>query len=188
MDTSSVGATSSSSTNTARESDAYGQMESADFFKLLITEMQNQDPFNPSETSDMISQVSQIRNIELSGNLTDTLSQMTEQQRTLGTTDLIGKYVQGEVEDDEGTVTTLSGVVTGVTFGEDGEAILELDSGLQMPATALSMITSTDSAAATSTSSSTTTSATEEDKSAAAAKSANAQKTPWFTWSSSIEL
>jgi len=186
METSSIGA---GSTNTVRESDSFGQMKSEDFFALLITEMQNQDPFNPNDTGDMINQVSQIRSIELSGNLTKTLGQMTEQQRTLGTAELIGKYVEGEVTDDEGNVTTLSGVVTGVSFGEDGAAILELDSGQKMPATALQMITSVDNPAVTTTPSSVTTPAgTEDDKAAAQSRTANPNKTPWFTWSSSVEL
>lgn len=178
-----------SSAAAPRESDAFGQMKSEDFYELLITEMQNQDPFNPNETSDMINQVSQIRSIELSSDLTSTLDRMTEQQRSFGTADLIGKFVQGEVTDAEGNVTQLSGVVTGVNFGPEGEITLELDSGQQMPSTALTTITSPESPAVTNTPSTVTTPGTDEaDKAAAQARTADQKPTPWFTWNSSIQL
>ena len=69
-------------------------LKSEDFFKLLVTEMRNQDPLEPSNTEDVISQVSQIRTIEQSTKRTDTLDQMTQQQRIGGASALIGKYVQ----------------------------------------------------------------------------------------------
>lgn len=186
METTGIG----SSSATPRESDAFGQMKSEDFFALLISEMQNQDPFNPNETADMINQVSQIRSIELSADLTSTLGQMTDQQRSLGTAELIGKFVEGEVTDAEGNVTQLSGVVTGVTLDGKGNATLELDSGQQMPATALRSITSAESPAAASTLSATTTPAAQADpnKADANARVNNQAQMPWFTLDSQIRI
>ena len=68
----------------------------------------------------MIGQVSQIRSIELSKNLTDALSQITSQQRTAGASDLLGKYVTATVANTDGSKQDISGVVTGVRFDSDG--------------------------------------------------------------------
>lgn len=104
-------------------------LKSEDFFRLLVTELQNQDPFKPAETADMISQVSQIRSIELSQGLTDALSQLTDQQHVAGVSELLGKYVQAQIENADGEPQTVDGIVTGLRFGSDGRTILELDTG-----------------------------------------------------------
>ena len=127
MSISAVGTTSSSAGTTSQQGMA--QLNSEDFFKLLVTEMQNQDPFEPSSTSDIIGQVSQIRSIEQNGQLTETLSALTNQQRMGGASELIGKYVQAITANSDGEATLEEGVVTAVRFLMDGTAVLELDTG-----------------------------------------------------------
>lgn len=104
-------------------------LKSEDFFKLLITELQQQDPLKPTETKDMIGQVSQIRTIEQSERLNSALEKMAEAQRTIGAGDFLGKYVVARTMDAEGQVREQAGVVTGVRFAPDGTALLDLDSG-----------------------------------------------------------
>src|SRR5690606_6250305 len=86
-------------------------LKSEDFFRILVTEMQQQDPLAPSETSDMISQVSQIRTIELSDQLTGTLDALAQQQRTANVSGLVGKFVSAEVTAADGSKSTVQGVV-----------------------------------------------------------------------------
>lgn len=107
----------------------FGAMSSEDFFKVLVTELQSQDPFEPAKTGDMISQVSQIRSIELSQTLTDTLGDLAAQQRNAGVGNLLGKFVVAEITGDDGAVREIDGIVTGIRFEPDGAATLELDSG-----------------------------------------------------------
>ena len=128
------------------ESRGLSGMKSEDFLKILVTEMQNQDPFEPAKTADMISQVSQIRSIELSGKLTDALDLMTRQQRIGDGSELIGKYVQAITTAADGGQTLHEGVVTGVRFGADGTVLLELDTGELVPATDVVRITTLDEA------------------------------------------
>jgi flagellar basal-body rod modification protein FlgD len=113
---------------------ALGRMKSEDFFKLLISELKSQDPFEPSKTSDMIAQVSQIRDIELSTQLTDTLGNMTQQQRNLGAAEMIGRYVEGSIPGVDGAAQAVGGIVTAVNFTQDGRVLLELDDGTTLPA------------------------------------------------------
>src|SRR5262245_35812400 len=106
-----------------------GSLKSEDFFRILITELRQQDPLQPAKTSDMISNVSQIRNIELSGQLTQTLDTIAKQQRTAGTSELIGKFIVAVTQAPDGTPMGTEGVVTSVQFASDGTAVLELDNG-----------------------------------------------------------
>jgi len=124
------------------------RMSSGDFFKLLIAELRQQDPLEPTKTGDMIGQVSQIRSIELSQQLTSTLQQLTHQQRTTGASELLGKYVEATATNSDGEPSTVSGVVTGVRFGHDGVMLLELDSGQVVRAADVTRIAATEPAQA----------------------------------------
>ena len=132
METYAVGSTAATTPSIDRS--GFNSMSSEDFFELLVTELQQQDPLEPTDTSDMLGQVSQIRTIEQSTQLMTTLEQLTQQQRTAGASDLLGKFVEAFSVDDEGTVSAIGGVVTSVRFGSDGVAVLELDTGQQLSA------------------------------------------------------
>ncbi len=169
-------------------------LKSEDFFRLLIAELRQQDPLQPSKTEDMIGQVSQIRSIELSGQLTDALSAITQQQRTSGASDLLGKYVTAHVAGDDGQPVQQSGIVTGVRFDADGSAILELDSGFAIRAADVTLVTTSDQAARQSAGGATTATGAPQQNppqpqaSAGAAaepaadKSAAASKPRWMKW------
>jgi flagellar basal-body rod modification protein FlgD len=104
-------------------------LKSEDFFKILVSELQSQDPLQPAETSDMINQVSQIRSIELSGTLNDTLDTFARQQRSSGIAEFLGKYVTAARQMPDGSTEPIAGLVTGVRIADDGSAVLELDTG-----------------------------------------------------------
>lgn len=134
-----AGATLAPQTTSDRGMDS---LRSEDFFRILVTELQNQDPLQPTETSDMIGQVSDIRNIEVSKQLTDVLSQMARQQRTGGASDLIGKHITAMIEAEDGMQYVVAGIVTGVRFDPSGAALLELDTGEYVPVSEVTHVTS----------------------------------------------
>ncbi|MBI5863250.1 MAG: hypothetical protein HZB38_01800 [Planctomycetes bacterium] len=138
-----VGATPATSIKTDR---GLGALKSEDFFKILITELRQQDPLQPAKTSDMISNVSQIRSIELSGQLTETLDTLARQQRTAGTSELIGKYVVAVTGGADGAPTVAEGMVSGVRFDASGTALLELDSGVTVAASNVAHVTTLEEA------------------------------------------
>ncbi len=157
---------------------------SADFFKLLVTELRQQDPLQPTKTADMIGQVSQIRNIELSQQLTDTLAQLSRQQRTTAAGDLLGKHVTAALTNEDGDDEVVGGVVTGIRFDSDGGAVLELDSGRAVPAASVTRISATAANAASPAG------AAEPgvDKSAAASQDSEGGLFPWLSLDGSIHL
>jgi flagellar basal-body rod modification protein FlgD len=125
-------------------------LRSEDFMRILITELQQQDPLEPSNTSDMISDVSQIRSIELSGKLTKSLEELAGRQRLTGLGELIGKYVSALVKNADGSQSQVAGVVTGVRSQPDNKTVLELDSGLSVEAARVTWITTAEQGTASS--------------------------------------
>ena len=84
-------------------------LRSEDFFQLLITQLTNQDPFEPTENEDLLRQISSIRDIELSTVLTNSLHLLTGQQRFSSASSLIGRHVTG-LPDADGAVMRGMGV------------------------------------------------------------------------------
>jgi len=116
-------------------------MKAEDFFNLLITQLQFQDPFEPVSNEQMVAQIAQIRDMESSMTLTRTLKALASQQQLGGSSALIGKYVQGIVKGPDGSDTLVEGRVLAVHFNSKGEAILELDSGDLVRAEDVTLVT-----------------------------------------------
>ena len=87
------------------------------FLNLLIAEMQNQDPLNPMDNSEMAQQISQIREIAATDKLSTTLSTVLTGQSLTTASGLIGKEV--EVLSEKGAV--VRGTVDKVTVEVDEE-------------------------------------------------------------------
>lgn len=66
-----------------------------DFIQLMITELQNQDPLNPMDNSQILEQLSQIQSIESTKKLTTTLDAVLVGQSLSNASSLIGKQIKG---------------------------------------------------------------------------------------------
>jgi flagellar hook assembly protein FlgD len=117
---SSVGQTSQSQTQNS--TDAINDLDLGTFLKLLITEMQNQDPLNPLDNKDMLAQISQLREVGATDKLTATLDSVLLGQNIASSTNLIGAEIDA-LSDDQQFVT---GVVKEVSI-ENGQPKLRLD-------------------------------------------------------------
>jgi len=85
------------------------------FLNLLLAELQNQDPLNPMDNSEMAQQISQIREIAATDKLSNTLDTVLTSQSLTTASGLIGKEV--EVLSDKGEV--VRGEVEKVTVKVD---------------------------------------------------------------------
>lgn len=81
------------------------------FLKLLITQLQNQDPTNPMDDRDFIAQMAQFSSLEQMQNMTKTMeSLLVSQQQTqlMNYTTFVGKEVKWheltEEKDEKGTI------------------------------------------------------------------------------------
>ena len=109
---------------------SFADLGTEDFFKLLIMQLTNQDPFEPTGNEELLQQISSIRDIELSTTLTESLRSLTGQQHFASASSLIGQYVTG-IPVSGGQPE--SGIVVGVRFDASGNAVLQLASGTEMP-------------------------------------------------------
>lgn len=162
-----------------RQARGVNSLRSEDFFKLLVTELQQQDPLEPTKTGDMIGQVSQIRSIEQNERLNAALQRMSDQQRTTGSTELLNKYVVAQTTDGAGNTVNAEGVVTGVRFASDGAALLDLDNGQTIRAQDVRTVTTVEQMQATA-SPATTDRAQVEGDVAQSAAGLTKKRDPWF--------
>ncbi|MFC0249938.1 flagellar hook assembly protein FlgD [Citricoccus parietis] len=92
------------------------------FLKLLVTQLQNQDPSSPMDTNQMVSQAAQLSMTETMNGIAETLKSQTAASSMSTAAALIGQDVQWL---DPGTLEQTSGTVTGALF-QDGETRLEI--------------------------------------------------------------
>jgi len=116
------GTGSSSSSSSAVKADAYNDLGMEDFLKLMIAELQNQDPLNPMDNSELVGQISQMREITATDKMTQTLDTVLLGQNIASATNLIGAEIDA-ISDDQQKV---SGVVERVSVAE-GQPKLHLD-------------------------------------------------------------
>lgn len=109
---------------------AMSELTSQDFLQLLVTQLTAQDPFEPMGNEELLRQISSIRDIELSTNLTTSLQGLASQQNFSSVSGMIGKHVT--TNPDAGG-NSASGVVTGVRFTTSGEPVLMLSNGVETP-------------------------------------------------------
>jgi flagellar hook assembly protein FlgD len=108
------------------EHNALNELNLDSFLKLMIAELQNQDPLNPLDNSEMLAQISQMRQIGSSDKLTNTLKSVLLGQNISSATHLIGSDVDAISDTNE----RVSGRVQRVSIN-NGEPQLELDLTLQ---------------------------------------------------------
>ncbi len=110
-------ATKNSSTQTG--GDPFSSIGADDFFELLIAKMQNQDPLNPIDDNEFISQVTQFTQLEELKSMKHTIENLAITQGAAASTqavNLLNKYVV-----TEGNEFTIRGE------GEDSKIRFELD-------------------------------------------------------------
>jgi flagellar basal-body rod modification protein FlgD len=121
METSSIGTAGSQAQRAAAQTDAFTDVDLDDFLKLLVTELQNQDPLDPMNNQEILQQISQIREIESNQRLTDTLESVLLGQNIVTASNLIGKNVKALTEEAE----WIAGTVDRVTI-EEGVPMLHV--------------------------------------------------------------
>ncbi|MBP3952033.1 flagellar hook assembly protein FlgD [Bacillus suaedae] len=105
-----------------------------DFLKILIAQLQNQDPSNPMDDREFIAQMSQFSSLEQMTNMNQSIQNFVNlqtSQNLIQHSELIGKKVQWKREeqvDEYRTETVYSdSVVTSVKLDTDGQLRILLD-------------------------------------------------------------
>jgi len=104
------------------------QLKTEDFIKMMITQLQNQDPLEPAKNQELLAQMSQIGQLQSSSSLQESLAGLSMQNRIGAGGQLIGKMVAGLDSNNE----PVTGLVTSVRVEKD-MVYLELDNGSELP-------------------------------------------------------
>jgi len=124
MTTTGVGSTSNStSTSPTAKKNAY-DLKPQDFIKMMITQLQNQDPTQPVKNEELLAQMSQISQLQSSTTLTSTLQNVTLQSQIGSASSLIGKTISGLDTDKD----PVQGIVTSIKVA-GSDVNLQLDNG-----------------------------------------------------------
>ncbi len=114
MQANSVGASGQTGAQNPTGQDAFRNLDMDEFLKMMIVELQNQDPLNPMDNQQILQQISQIREIESNLRMTDTLDSVLVGQNLASAVALLGKLIVGL--SDAGQKVT--GVVERVSMAE----------------------------------------------------------------------
>ncbi|QOX63953.1 hypothetical protein FRZ06_11720 [Anoxybacterium hadale] len=90
-----------------------------DFFSLMVAQMSNQDMYNTMDDTQFIAQMAQFSMVQA-------LSDLSTLTTTNYSVNLIGKEVALAAYNDDGTVSTINGIVEGVTL-YNGSAQIVVD-------------------------------------------------------------
>ena len=90
-----------------------------DFLKLLITQLQNQDPTSPMENTEFISQMAQFSSLEQMTNMSTAFSKMAAYINSSDAAATLGKTVELNIGD-----TNVQGIVEGATRGENPQILV----------------------------------------------------------------
>jgi flagellar basal-body rod modification protein FlgD len=90
-------------------------MDSQVFMKLLVTQLQNQDPSSPMDTNQMISQQTQLAMMEQITNQTTTGNENFSLQMRIAAAGMVGKQVSYT---DASTGLPVTGTATSVSYAD----------------------------------------------------------------------
>lgn len=105
----------------------FSALSSEDFMRIMFTQLANQDPFQPSDSSALLEQMNSIRSIEANIDLMERLDTLVFENKLSSASNLIGKEVEGlSIEGDRvsGTVETV--------LRQGQNVILQLDTGRRL--------------------------------------------------------
>lgn len=119
-----------------------------DFLKILMVQLQNQDPMNPMQDKDFIAQMATFSSLEQMTNMNQTMQQFVNSQiqsQLIDYTQFVGKQItwhKSTPSDDpngQPTISQGSGIVTGVRFVDNAPKFI-LDDGTQLDAANISQV------------------------------------------------
>lgn len=104
---------------TKQDTKAGNELDKDAFLQLLVAQMQYQDPMNPGDSTEYMSQLAQYSALEATMNISTTM----EKGNALN---LVGEYVIMNTTDSAGNSTAISGLVEYATV-RDGKVLLSIN-------------------------------------------------------------
>jgi len=100
----------------AAETTAASKLDQDTFLKLMVAQLRNQDPLNPTDSAEFLAQTAQFTSLEKLEVVADQSAQALAAQMAFGASSLVGRTVT--YTDSEGA--EVAGTVSSVRFGPSG--------------------------------------------------------------------
>ncbi|SDQ60592.1 flagellar basal-body rod modification protein FlgD [Virgibacillus subterraneus] len=119
-----------------------------EFLKILMTQLQNQDPTNPMKDQEFVSQMASFSSLEQMMNMTNSIDNLVQNQTVspiLKNSHMIGKEVSYQAYDEETgeKIGIETSKVTAVSQ-DQGWAVLELENGEKIYADSITQVSDPD--------------------------------------------
>lgn len=108
-------------------------MSQQDFLKLMVLQMQNQNPMEPQDNSQMIAQLASFQTLTAMEEMSSALKALTQVSQLANASALVGRTVQASVPQSTDPTTGMprpaeqvSGTVSSVTFDSSGAASVHI--------------------------------------------------------------
>jgi flagellar basal-body rod modification protein FlgD len=112
----------------AKTANAYSDLGSEEFMKIILTELSRQDPLKPNDTGALLEQLATLRSIQSDSDVQKGMKNLVGQNEFAAAAGLIGQGVSGISEDFQ----RVNGVVATVSRTDSGP-VLTLGSGIRVP-------------------------------------------------------
>ena len=106
--------------NTANANPASNELDSGQFMQILLAQLTHQNPLEPMDNSEMMTQFSQLNSLQELRGIHSSMETMTTVNATTYLTSLIGKTVKASRADGK----IIEGVVEGVETETDNPQVL----------------------------------------------------------------
>jgi len=117
-------ATSASSSTTGTSST--DQMNKDMFLKLMVAQLKNQDPMNPTDSSQFLAQTAQFTSLEKLTSMADQTTQALNAQMAFGASGLVGRtvtYTDQDGAEQTGAVDSVRFTASGPVLGVGGSDV-----------------------------------------------------------------
>lgn len=114
-----IATASSNYVKSATSNEKSSELDKEAFLQLLVTQMQYQDPLNPGDSTEYMSQLAQYSSLEATMNISNTVDKGNG-------LNLVGQYVIMNTKDSAGNSSMVSGLVQYATV-KNGEVMLSIN-------------------------------------------------------------
>ena len=118
----------SGTSSSASAADPFANLSMSDFLNLMITELQNQDPTSPEDSSEIMQEIGQMQSIQSTTELNSTLNALNLGQGLTSASLLINQNIQGL--DDNGN--SVNGTVSSVVMNNGTPSLVVGNSTVQL--------------------------------------------------------
>ncbi len=125
----------SSSQDTKSKSSGSTGVSQEDFMALLLAQIKNQDPLEPMDNSEFMTQLTQMNSLNELQSINTNIEALLSEGQFSNAAAMIGKKVEYSLDGE----TTLTGIVTAATI-QDGAVVVTID-GVDVPLSDVTKVT-----------------------------------------------